>query len=93
MSGATYHELIARNRRNSAMLVVVFVVFVGVLVGTLSGALLEADLSHDPDRMILHISSEYRQQHKSCIAGVEEDSERLSRRWNDAPCYGVVRQL
>lgn len=40
----TYHDLIARNRRNSVLLVVVFVLFTGVLVGVLAAALLEAPL-------------------------------------------------
>ena len=44
MSGATYHELIARNRRNSNLLVVAFVLFVGALVGVLSGGLMEGGL-------------------------------------------------
>lgn len=34
----TYHDLIARNRRNSALLVVGFVVFVGLLAGVLGAA-------------------------------------------------------
>ena len=57
------------------------------------GALLEAELPHDPNGMVLHTSGESWQHHKSRIAGVKEDSERLSRGWNDAPCYSVVRQL
>lgn len=40
--GVTYHDLIVRNRRNSVLLVVTFVLFVGALVGVLSGALLQA---------------------------------------------------
>lgn len=40
----TYHDLIARNRRNSALLVAGFVVFVGVLVTVLSVALVGGDL-------------------------------------------------
>jgi heat shock protein HtpX len=35
----TYHDLIARNRRNSALLVVGFVTFVAVLVGVMGAAL------------------------------------------------------
>ena len=34
----TYHDLIARNRRNSALLVVGFVLFVGAVVGVLGAA-------------------------------------------------------
>lgn len=34
----TYHDLIARNRRNSALLVAGFVVFVGVVAGVMGGA-------------------------------------------------------
>ncbi len=41
-ASATYHELIARNRRNSVLLVAVFIVFVGVTVGVLSAAALGA---------------------------------------------------
>jgi len=36
---ATYHDLIARNRRNSALLVGVFVLLVGAVVGVLAAAL------------------------------------------------------
>ena len=56
-------------------------------------ALLEAELPHDLDGVILHASGESRQHHESRIAGIEEDSERLDRRWDDAPRDGVVRQL
>ena len=56
-------------------------------------ALLEAELPHDPNGVILHASGESKQHHKSRIVGIEEDSEGLSRRWNDVPCDGVVRQL
>ncbi len=38
-SDATYHDLIARNKRNSVLLVVGFIAFTGVLVGLLSAAL------------------------------------------------------
>lgn len=41
-ASATYHELIARNRRNSVLLVAVFIIFVGVTVGVLSAAALGA---------------------------------------------------
>ena len=41
----TYHDLIARNRRNSVLLVVGFVLFVGILVGVLAGGLLHAEPS------------------------------------------------
>jgi len=41
-ASATYHELIARNRRNSVLLVAVFILFVGVAVGVLSAAALGA---------------------------------------------------
>lgn len=41
----TFHDLIARNRRNSALLVVGFVLFIGFLVGVLMGALTEGDLA------------------------------------------------
>lgn len=40
----TYHDLIARNRRNSVLLVVGFVIFVGVLAGVLMGALADGDV-------------------------------------------------
>ena len=56
-------------------------------------ALLEAELPHDPDGVILHASGESRQHHKSRIAGIEEDGKRLSHSWNDVPCDGVIRQL
>ncbi len=36
----TYHDLIARNRRNSAVLIVGFVLFIGLLVGVLGAGLL-----------------------------------------------------
>jgi heat shock protein HtpX len=39
---ATYHDLIARNRRNSVLLVAAFIVLVGVTVGVLSVAALGA---------------------------------------------------
>lgn len=42
IASATYHELIARNRRNSVLLVAVFIIFVGVTVGVLSAAALGA---------------------------------------------------
>ena len=42
-SDVTYHDLIARNRRNSALLVVGFIAFVAVLVGVLSSALAGGD--------------------------------------------------
>ena len=38
-SDVTYHDLIAKNRRNSALLVVGFVLFVAVLVGVMGSAL------------------------------------------------------
>ncbi len=38
----TYHDLIARNRRNSALLVITFVLFIGLLVGVLGAGLLGA---------------------------------------------------
>ncbi len=38
----TYHDLIARNRRNSALLVIVFVLFIGLLVGVLGAGLVDA---------------------------------------------------
>ena len=40
----TYHDLIARNRRNSALLVIAFVLFIGVLVGVLGAGLLGVGL-------------------------------------------------
>jgi heat shock protein HtpX len=43
MTNITYHDLIARNRRNSALLVVGFVIFVAVLVGLLGAALAGGD--------------------------------------------------
>ncbi|HEX9699152.1 MAG TPA: M48 family metallopeptidase [Acidobacteriota bacterium] len=42
-SDVTYHDLIARNRRNSALLLVGFVLFVAVLVGVLGAALSDGD--------------------------------------------------
>ncbi|NKB87604.1 MAG: M48 family metalloprotease [Acidobacteria bacterium] len=39
---ATYQGLIARNRRNSVLLVAVFIIFVGVVVGVMSAAALGA---------------------------------------------------
>jgi heat shock protein HtpX len=39
----TYHDLIARNRRNSALLVAGFVIFIGVLVGIIGSALSSGD--------------------------------------------------
>ncbi len=42
IASATYHELIARNRRNSVLLVAVFIILVGVTVGVLSAAALGA---------------------------------------------------
>ncbi len=41
----TYHDLIARNRRNSALLVIVFVLFIGLLVGVLGAGLFDAGVS------------------------------------------------
>jgi hypothetical protein len=38
-SDVTYHDLIAKNRRNSSFLVVGFVVFVAVLLGVMGSAL------------------------------------------------------
>ena len=38
-SDLTYHDLVARNRRNSVLLVAAFVLFIGVLVGVLGAAL------------------------------------------------------
>ncbi len=38
----TYHDLIARNRRNSALLVVGFVLFVGLTVGVMAAGALQA---------------------------------------------------
>lgn len=38
----TYHDLIARNRRNSALLVIAFVLFIGLLVGVLGAGLLDS---------------------------------------------------
>lgn len=43
---ATYHDLIARNRRNSVLLVAGFVLFVGVLVGVLASGFLSAAPRH-----------------------------------------------
>ena len=40
--GVTYHGLIARNRRNSAFLVIAFVLFIGLLVGVLGAGLVDA---------------------------------------------------
>ena len=57
------------------------------------GTLLEAELPHDLDGVILHSSGESRQHHESRIMGIEEDSKRLGRRRDDAPSDGVVRQL
>jgi len=42
-SDVTYHDLIAKNRRNSALLVVGFVLFVAVLVGVMGSALVGGD--------------------------------------------------
>jgi len=42
-SDVTYHDLIAKNRRNSALLVVGFVLFVAVLVGVMGSALTGGD--------------------------------------------------
>ncbi len=42
-SDVTYHDLIAKNRRNSALLVVGFVLFVAVLVGVMGSALAGGD--------------------------------------------------
>ena len=42
-SDVTYHDLIARNRRNSGLLVVGFVVFVAVVVGFIGAALARGD--------------------------------------------------
>ena len=42
-SDVTYHDLIAKNRRNSAFLVVGFVLFVAVLVGVMGSALAGGD--------------------------------------------------
>ncbi len=44
-AAVTYHDLIARNRRNSALLVVGFVVFVALLVGVMGSALSGGDAS------------------------------------------------
>lgn len=41
-ASATYHELIARNRRNSVLLVAVFIIFIGITVAVLSVAALGA---------------------------------------------------
>lgn len=43
VSDVTYHDLIAKNRRNSALLVVGFVLFVAVLVGVMGSALTGGD--------------------------------------------------
>lgn len=43
MADVTYHDLIDRNRRNSALLVVGFVVLVGLVVAVLSAALMGGD--------------------------------------------------
>jgi len=42
-TSVTYHDLIARNRRNSAFLVVGFVLFVAVVIGVLGSALAGGD--------------------------------------------------
>ena len=43
VSDVTYHDLIAKNRRNSSLLVVGFVVFVAVLLGVMGSALTGGD--------------------------------------------------
>ena len=43
VSDVTYHDLIAKNRRNSSLLVVGFVVFVAVLLGVMGSALTGSD--------------------------------------------------
>lgn len=40
MAAATYHDLIARNRRNSVLLVAAFIVFTGIVVAVLSAGAL-----------------------------------------------------
>ena len=42
-SDVTYHDLIAKNRRNSSLLVIGFVVFVAVLLGVMGSALTGGD--------------------------------------------------
>ena len=44
-SDVTYHDLIAKNRRNSALLVVGFVLFVAVLVAVMGSALAGGDVA------------------------------------------------
>ena len=55
--------------------------------------LLEAELPHHPDGMILNTLIEPRQHNQSHVTSAEEDSERLSSGRDDAPGYRILGQL
>lgn len=93
----TYHDLIARNRRNSALLVVGFVVFVAALVAVMGAALTGADPAASTAlggvalvlAVIMALSSYY----SGASMILRMSNARLIEKADDPALYNVVEEM
>ena len=96
-SDVTYHDLIAKNRRNSVFLVAGFVLFVGVLVGVMGSALARGDayagLVFGGLALIIAIGMAFSSYYSGASMILRMSGAKLIEHGDDPQLYNVVEEM